>query len=190
VDFRLLAATNVNPEALVKSGQLRRDLFYRLNVVAIQIPPLRERREDIPAIARHRLAVIRDEQGIRPLEISPEVLAILQRYDWPGNVRELHNVLERAACAAEGLRIEIGHLPLFLQEAIGGREREQPRSSLRLAMREAEREAVLKALSIAKGNKARAAKLLGIHRTGLYQKLVRLNIVSGVPERQVIGMSK
>jgi PAS domain S-box-containing protein len=186
VDFRLIAATNANPEEMVNAGQLRRDLFYRLNVVAIQVPPLRERREDIPAIARHRLAMIREEQGIRPLEFSPEVLALFHRYDWPGNVRELTNVLERAACAAEGPRIEIEHLPLFLRDVQSGRERERQRSNLRQAVRDAEREAVLNALNMAKGNKAKAAKLLGIHRTGLYQRLVRLNIAAGVQPGQAI----
>ena len=189
VDFRLIAATNANPEDLVRAGRLRRDLFYRLNVVAIHVPPLRDRREDIPAIARHRLAMAREEQGVRPLEISPEVLTLFQRYDWPGNVRELYNVLERAACAAEGSRIDIEHLPLLLRDVGGRRDGERERSNLRQAVRDAEREAVLKALKMAKGNKARAAKLLGIHRTGLYQKLVRLNITAhGKPTDHVLVM--
>lgn len=176
VDFRLIAATNADPEALVKSGRLRQDLFYRLNVVPIRIPPLRERREDIPAISRHLLARIREEQGVRPLSISPEVLALFQRYDWPGNIRELTNVLERASYAADEAQIEMEHLPLFLLNIRGGRAPERQRSNLRQAVREAEREAVLQALRMAKGNKAKAAKLLGIHRTGLYQKLERLKL--------------
>ncbi len=176
VDFRLVATTNVDPEALVKAGRLRRDLFYRLNVVPIRIPPLRERREDIPAISRHLLARLREEQGARPLAISPEVLELFQRYDWPGNIRELVNVLERASYAADGRQIEMEHLPLFLQDVRGARAGERRGSNLRLAVQEAERDAVLQALTMAKGNKAKAAKLLGIHRTGLYQKLARLNL--------------
>ena len=97
---------------------------------------------------------------MRPLEISPDVLALFQHYDWPGNVRELYNVLERAACAAEGPRIEIEHLPLLLRDVGGRRDGERERSNLRQAVRDAEREAVLKALKMAKGNKAKAAKLL------------------------------
>lgn len=176
VDFRLVATTNVDPEALVKAGRLRRDLFYRLNVVPIRIPPLRERREDIPAVSRHLLARLREEQGVRPLGISPEVLDLFQRYDWPGNIRELVNVLERASYAADGPQIEMEHLPLFLQDVRGERAGERRGSNLRLAVQEAERDAVLQALKMARGNKARAAKLLGIHRTGLYQKLARLNL--------------
>ncbi len=177
VDFRLITATNADPEALVKAGRLRRDLFYRLNVVPIHIPPLRERREDIPPISRHLLGRLRDEQGVRPLGISTDVLALFQRYDWPGNIRELTNVLERASYTADGPHIEIEHLPLFLQDGRGGRAMERQRSNLRQAVWDAERDAVLQALKMAKGNKAKAAKLLGIHRTGLYQKLTRLNLV-------------
>lgn len=176
VDFRLVATTNVDPEALVKAGRLRRDLFYRLNVVPIRIPPLRERREDIPAVSRHLLARLREEQGVRPLGISPEVLDLFQRYDWPGNIRELVNVLERASYAADGPQIEMEHLPLFLQDVRGERAGERRGSNLRLAVQEAERDAVLQALKMARGNKAKAAKLLGIHRTGLYQKLAPLNL--------------
>lgn len=176
VDFRLIAATNGDPEALVKAGRLRRDLFYRLNVVPIRIPPLRERREDIPAICRQLMVRLREEQGVRPMSISGEVLDLFQRYDWPGNIRELTNVLERASYAAEGNVIQIEHLPLFLREARGARAVDRRRSNLREALKEAERDAVLQALNMAKGNKAKAAKLLGIHRTGLYQKLSRIKI--------------
>jgi len=184
VDFRLIAATNADPEALVKTGRLRRDLFYRLNVVPIRIPSLRERREDIAAISRHLITRLREEQGVCALDISAEVLDLFQRYDWPGNIRELTNVLERASYAAEDLRIEIEHLPLFLREVRGARAGEKRRSNLREALKEVEREAVLKALSMTNGNKARAAKLLGIHRTGLYQKLARLKMAG-----QITGMN-
>jgi len=186
VDFRLIAATNADPEALVKAGRLRRDLFYRLNVVPIRIPPLRERREDLPGLSRHLLTRLQEEQGVRPLALSPEVLGLFQRYDWPGNIRELTNVLERASYTADGPQIEIEHLPLLLQDVRSGRPSERRGSNLRLAVQEAEREAVLQALRMAKGNKAKAAKLLGIHRTGLYQKLARLNLgakTSGGAER-------
>ncbi|MGH7409942.1 MAG: sigma-54 interaction domain-containing protein, partial [Candidatus Methylomirabilis sp.] len=184
VDFRLIAATNADPEELVKTGRLRRDLFYRLNVVPIRIPSLRERREDIPAISRHLMTRLREQQGVRALDISTEVMDLFQRYDWPGNIRELTNVLERASYAAEGLRIEIEHLPLFLREVRGARAGEKRRSNLREALKEVERDAVLRALSMTNGNKAKAAKLLGIHRTGLYQKLARLKVGG-----QVTGMN-
>jgi transcriptional regulator with PAS, ATPase and Fis domain len=183
VDFRLIAATNSDPEVLVKEGRLRRDLFYRLNVVPVHIPPLRERREDIPAICRHMLTRLREEHGVRPLSLSGEVLDLFQRYDWPGNIRELMNVLERASYAAEGQQIEIEHLPLFLHEIGRARAGDRRRSNLREAVKEAEREALLQALKMAKGNKAKAAKLLGIHRTGLYQRLLRLNL-GGQPAKK------
>ena len=176
VDFRLIASTNRDPEVLVKGGRLRRDLFYRLNVVPIRIPPLRERRDDLPAICQQLMVRLREEQGGRPMTISREVLDLFQGYDWPGNIRELTNVLERASYAAEGNVIEIEHLPLFLREARGARGIDRRRSNLREALKEAERDAVLQALNMAKGNKAKAAKLLGIHRTGLYQKLARIKM--------------
>ncbi len=176
VDFRLIAATNADPETLVKEGRLRRDLFYRLNVVPIRVPPLRELREDIPAIARHLMMRLREEQGIRPQAISGEVLELFQRYDWPGNIRELTNVLERASYAAEGLEIQIQHLPLFLRQVRGARAGARRPSNLREVLMEAERDAVFQAVKMANGNKAKAAKLLGIHRTGLYQKLARLKL--------------
>lgn len=180
VDFRLVAATNTDPETLVEAGRLRRDLFYRLNVVPIRIPPLRERREDIPALSRHLLARLREDQGIRSLGISPDVLDLFQQYDWPGNIRELTNVLERASYAADGTQMEMEHLPLFLQRVRAGRGTERRYSNLRLAIQEAERDAVVQALKLARGNKAKAAKLLGIHRTGLYQKLERLKLATKV----------
>ena len=176
VDFRLIAATNADPETLVKEGRLRRDLFYRLNVVPIRVPPLRELREDIPAIARHLMMRLREEQGIRPQAISGEVLELFQRYDWPGNIRELTNVLERASYAAEGPEIQIQHLPLFLRQVPAGRAGARRSSNLREVLMEAERDAVVQAVKMANGNKAKAAKLLGIHRTGLYQKLARLKL--------------
>jgi len=188
VDFRLIAATNIDPEALVQAGRLRRDLYYRLNVVPIHIPPMRERREDVPPISRHLLARMGEDQGVRALDISPDVLALFQRYDWPGNIRELANVLERASYAADGPRIEIEHLPLFLQDMRGARLGERQRSNLRQAIRETERETVLQALKMAKGNKAKAAKLLGIHRTALYQKLGRLKFPGQSPLESDPGM--
>jgi PAS domain S-box-containing protein len=176
VDFRLIAATNTEPDALVRAGRLRRDLFYRLNVVPIHIPALRERREDIPAISRHVMARLREEQGVRPLSFSGDVLDLFQRYDWPGNIRELTNVIERASYVAEGAEIEIKHLPLFLHDGGRVRARDRRRSNLREVLMEAEREALVQTLRLVNGNKAKAAKLLGIHRTGLYQRLMRLNL--------------
>jgi len=188
VDFRLIAATNADPEVLVRVGRLRRDLFYRLNVVPIHIPPLRERREDLPAIAGHAMGRLREEQGIRPLSFSDDVLELFQRYDWPGNIRELTNVIERAAYAVEGVQIEISHLPLFLHESRGARSRDRRRSNLREVLMEAEREALMQTLRLVKGNKAKAAKLLGIHRTGLYQRLTRLNLVGQSAGKRDLAM--
>jgi transcriptional regulator with PAS, ATPase and Fis domain len=185
VDFRLIAATNGDPEALVKAGRLRQDPFYRLNVVPIRIPALRERREDIPAICRQLMVRLREEQGVRSMSISGEVLELFQRYDWPGNIRELTNVLERASYVADGNVIQIEHLPLFLREARGARAVDRRRSNLREALKETERDAVLQALNMAKGNKAKAAKLLGIHRTGLYQKLARIKVGGQVGAKHV-----
>jgi transcriptional regulator with PAS, ATPase and Fis domain len=126
---------------------------------------------------------LRGEQGVKPVGVSTEVLELFQGYDWPGNIRELANVLERASYAGESHQIEIEHLPLFLREARAGRTRDRRRSNLRDALKEVERDAVLQALLMAKGNKAKAAKLLGIHRTGLYQKLARIKVGGQVGAR-------
>jgi PAS domain S-box-containing protein len=174
-DFRLIAATQENLEKCVEEGRFRKDLYYRMNVIPIQIPSLRERKEDIPVIAEHLIQNINQDMGTHVKKISPEVLDIFQNYNWPGNVRELANILERIIYITEGDTIQFRHLPFFLQSMKEGSTRLQP-SLLRNLREDMEKEALIHAIRVSNDNKNRAARLLGIHRTALYKKMKKLNI--------------
>jgi two-component system response regulator HydG len=175
---RVVAATNADPEALVDSQRLRADLFYRLCVHRVDVPPLRERCGDIPLLVEHFL---RDLQycGARR-EFCPEAIQALQRYAWPGNVRELRNAVEHASATAKGCRIEVRHLPARVTR------REEPSSGVgsadeiaegeELSLRLVERRHIERVLQLSGGNKARAARLLGLSRHQLYLKLERFGL--------------
>ena len=172
VDVRLVAATHRDLRQQVTEGRFREDLLYRLGVIQTQLPPLRERRDDIPLLALHFLKVIGDRVGRRVEQVAPAALELLARYRWPGNVRELRNVVERALVLGDGPILEVDDLPpeLLLTAppppvgSLGGTPTVRPLAEL-------EREAIAAALSATGGNKARAAALLGIDRTTLYRKL-------------------
>ncbi len=173
-DFRLLAATNHNLENMLEENRFRKDLFYRLNVITIHIPPLRERKEDILPIARHMLSRICLDCGLKHLEIDPDAEEGLKNHAWPGNVRELSNVLERVAYSLEGSVIHICDLPPYLfnrQEPPG-----TTRPLLKNVQGKAEQEAILFALKSSGYKKSAAARLLGIHRSLLYKKMKKYNI--------------
>jgi len=174
-DFRLIAATQEDLEKCVEEGKFRKDLYYRLNVIPIQIPPLRERKEDIPVIADHLILTLNKDLGTNVTRISPEVLNIFENYDWPGNVRELSNILERILYSIDDESIQIRHLPIFLKSIGTASTKLQP-TLLKRLRDDMEKEALLHAIRISKDNKNRAARLLGIHRTALYKKMKRLNI--------------
>ena len=174
-DFRLIAASHENLEKCVEEGKFRKDLYYRLNVIPIQIPPLRERKEDIPTIAEHLIQTLNKDLGTNVTKISPEILNILENYHWPGNIRELSNILERILYSIDGDTIQIQHLPIFLQSMSAGSMKLQP-TLLRRLREDIEKEALIQAIRISKDNKNKAAKLLGIHRTALYKKMKKLNI--------------
>jgi DNA-binding NtrC family response regulator len=169
-DVRVVAATNKDLEAEQRAGRFREDLFYRLNVVALQLPLLRERREDIPELVSHFLATRR--VGPQPHRVQPEALEALRRYDWPGNVRELANVIERAQILAEGDTITLDDLPENIAEASGGAAAAAAPAGDPHHLREVERLHVRAVLRAEKGNKVHAAKALGISRRALY-RLVR-----------------
>lgn len=173
-DFRLLAATNHNLEDMLEENRFRKDLFYRLNVITLRIPPLRERKEDILPIARHLLDRIRHDCGLQHLEIDPDAEAALTNYSWPGNVREISNVLERVISYLEGPVIHACDLPPYLFRNRERRGTSPP--SLRRVQGKAELEAIRFALKSAGHNKAAAAKLLGIHRSLLYKKMKKHNL--------------
>ena len=173
VDFRLIAATNRDLAAEMARGAFRRDLFYRLNVVSVTTPSLRERREDIPMLAhyfaaQHARAAARHVTGI-----SREAIVVLAEYDWPGNVRELENAIERAVVLGSTTVILPGDLPESL-EATGP----VVLSEFHAAVNEAKREIVLKALSAASGNHAQAARRLGLHPNNLHRLIRNLNLKS------------
>ncbi|MGH9945029.1 MAG: sigma-54 interaction domain-containing protein [Pyrinomonadaceae bacterium] len=169
VDARLLALTNVDLEDAVGRRAFRPDLFYRLNVVRIHVPPLRERREDVAPLAARFAEVYAAKHGRRAHKIAPEALAMLAAYDFPGNVRELAHVIERAVIVAEGAHIGVGELPDPL--VLAARLRRQ--QSRRPTLAEVEAEYVAETLALTKGNKAKAARLLGISRKNLYERLAR-----------------
>ncbi|CAM3771129.1 sigma-54 interaction domain-containing protein [Mesobacillus zeae] len=181
VDVRVIAATHRNLEEMVKKGQFRQDLYYRLNVIKIDIPPLRKRREDIELLAVNLLKKLEKRFHRRGIEISKELIRRLENHDWPGNIRELENVLERAINVLDGRVLKVAHLPLYLREpyeqaytVVGGKLREphgKPQiAPLRTALAETEKSLLLEALAVANGDKLEAAKLLQISKTSFYDK--------------------
>jgi transcriptional regulator with PAS, ATPase and Fis domain len=177
-DFRLIAATNQDLENMLFKKEFRKDLFYRMNVITLHIPPLRQRREDIPVLARHFLSRIAEESTGRELILLPEAEQILLNYDWPGNVRELQNILEQACANADEDVIEKSHLPFFLTGLAAARVDMAHPSKLKDLLKQTEKEAILSALAATDGNKVEAARLLGIHRTLLYKKIKRCGLAN------------
>ncbi|MDW7709319.1 MAG: sigma 54-interacting transcriptional regulator [Deferrisomatales bacterium] len=172
VDFRLIAASNVDLKELTEQGKFRLDLYFRLNKMLLRVPPLREHPEDIPLYVRAFLAARFDYAGAKAFDA--EALAALQAYRWPGNVRELLNLVERAAWNAKGSAIRLEDLPAHLLADTGGDEGSS--TLLSEAVAAAERRTIQRVLAVAGNNKSRAGKLLGIHRTTLYEKMARYGI--------------
>lgn len=187
VDVRVVAATNKVPEEAVRGGHLREDLYYRLNVFQVHLPPLRERREDIAPIAEALISDLNRKHECKVADLSPAVIEAFTRHNWPGNVRELRNVLERAVILAGEGSIEIKHLPAFLQgttrtlvPADGGAEGVPPvaqddpsviRFTIGTTVEEAEKGLILRTLEHTRNNKTRAAEILGISLKTLHNKL-------------------
>jgi two-component system response regulator HydG len=180
IDVRLLAATNRHLEDLVREGRFREDLYYRLNVVALRIPPLRERREDIPLLAAHFLTRSAKRHGRAVPTLSPETMALLLDHQWPGNVRELENAIERAVLLAETDTILPGDLPPRLQGVPSGGDGAEAAAKPR-RLDEVEREQILRTLDAYAWNQARAAEALGIGRNTLWRKLKDYGVAP--PER-------
>ena len=174
-DFRIIAATNRNLDEMINAGDFRKDLFYRLNVIPLKIPPLRERKSDILPAARYLLGRMAHDANLPQIKIDREAERALKNYSWQGNVRELSNVLERALSAIEGDTITQQDLPFYLQRSSkktsGGSQ-----SSLKEVQARTEKEAIRYALKECGNNKARAAGILGIHRTQLYKKMKKYNL--------------
>ena len=177
VDVRVLAATNVNLKDAVRERRFRDDLFYRLNVVPIHVPPLRERRDDIPRLVRHFVRKIARESHRDVRDVSPGALDALTRYGWPGNVRELENVIHRAVVLARGPVIQLQDVPLDVAMPETARVPEDHGvGSLKEACDQFERQYVLRALERVHWNVSRAARLLGVHRNTILAKLASWGI--------------
>jgi DNA-binding NtrC family response regulator len=176
VDIRVIAATHRNLDELVKKGQFREDLFYRLNVVPLQVPPLRDRPEDIEPLARYFVDLFGRQMG-KALRLASDAIAALRAYDWPGNVRELRNVIERAVVLGdEGAELGRDDFLFDFWGADARRSDPPPAGSVFEEVAQAEAERIRDALRRAGGNKVRAARLLGIPRTTLNDRIRRLDI--------------
>ena len=184
VDVRVVAATNRDLRAMVEQGTFREDLFYRLNVVNIRIPPLRERREDIPEILDYYLKKSASDNGKDVADISPEALGVLMAYDWPGNVRELRNCVERMVVFARGTTLTMTDVPADIRSAVGEQFEAktmppkaaeaaptEPLVNVGFNVKENEKSLILKALEECGGNRSQAALKLNISRRTLYRKL-------------------
>jgi transcriptional regulator with PAS, ATPase and Fis domain len=170
IDVRILAATNRDLEHSVAQGTFRRDLYFRLNVLALRVPPLRERRQDIPLLVAHFLEHLGRDCGVEK-SISDDALKTLLNYDWPGNVRELENCVERACALSSANEIQLRDLPSQVYSApIELTGAKQPSAGI-LPIAELEKQTILTALAQVNGDKLLAARLLGIGKTTLYRKL-------------------
>ncbi|HEX8453584.1 MAG TPA: sigma 54-interacting transcriptional regulator [Longimicrobium sp.] len=175
VDVRVLAATNRDLAAEVAAGRFREDLFYRLAVVVLHLPPLRERGGDVELLARHFVAHFARRHGLQVDEVAPEAMALLRAYRWPGNVRQLGNVIEGALLVADGSVLLPEHLPPDVRAAAAdGPEPVPAQGDHLLPLREMERIHINRALARTRGNLVQAAELLGIHRNTLRDKLRRM----------------
>jgi two-component system nitrogen regulation response regulator NtrX len=175
VDVRVVAATNKNLDEEIERGNFREDLFYRLNVIPFHVPPLRDRREDIPLLADFFLREFTTAYGRKPKELTPEAYELLQDYHWPGNVRELRNLIERIVILNPQVRVDARHIPLNVTRRPADRPMDRF-GSLQEVREAVEREYILKKLEEANGNVTRTAELLGLERSNLYRKMKTLGI--------------
>ncbi len=171
VDVRIIAATNKVLAEEIAAGRFREDLYYRLNVVPIQLPPLRERREDIPSLAIHFLKCYAEKNHRNVVRLLPEVLDVLMRYEWPGNIRELENTMERGVILAQGESLMLDDLPLSLRRDTSATPLAASAGGVGQTLKEQEREWIAQTLAQVDGNRTRAAKLLGITRKTLQNKI-------------------
>jgi two-component system NtrC family response regulator len=173
-----VAATNISLEEAMRKKEFRRDLYYRLAVVTVDLPPLRERKSDITALAHHFMQKYSAIYNKKLTGIAPAALQIIMKNPWPGNIRELENVMERSVLLSSGTVIDETSLPLSVRHASAGVKTclESLKSATRAAGRKTEEKSILAALSESNGNKTKAAKILGISRSSLYNKIKELGI--------------
>ena len=173
VDVRIIAATNRDLKQALDEGVLREDLYYRLNVILLHVPPLRERMDDVPILAMHFLRKYAAREGAAMAGIVDEAMNMLLGYSWPGNVRELENAVERAVVLGQGEKLRAADLP---PQVARRTDDEHPLVPAHLTLEEMEKLAIVQALRLTGGNKSEAAERLGIHRTSLYDKMRRYGI--------------
>jgi two-component system nitrogen regulation response regulator NtrX len=193
IDARVVAATNKDLQAEIRGGRFREDLYFRLNVIPISVPPLRERRQDIPLLADHFMSQFAAEYGRRPKAFQPDAIAVLERYSWPGNVRELRNIIERLMIMVPGEVIVAADLSALDGVALGRVEPMPDYSGERLTLHDArdrfERELILRTLAEQQGNMSRTAEVLGVERSNLYRKMKAFGIAASRSEAaQVTGL--
>ncbi len=178
VDIRIITATNRNLAEDVKKGEFREDLFYRLNVVPIELPGLRERKEDIPLLIEHFLKIYNDKNGRNVLGFHPRAIDAMMRYSWPGNIRELENVVERAVILTRDEYVTFSELPEPIREATGDPQSEKVFDGIRpgMTIREMERELIIRTLEENDGNRTHSSRILGITRRTLQHKLKEYEI--------------
>lgn len=176
VDFRLVCATNKNLAEEVRKGTFRQDLFFRINVVTIRLPPLRERKEDVPLLVDHFLKRAAADAGYGHIKLDRGVLRALMSYSWPGNVRELENEIKRLVALSDGKKIEASLLSPGLRQVAEEESLSEIGSSLKDVVENIEKRKILEALERTKGNKSRAAEILGLSRLGLRKKMERYDI--------------
>ena len=173
LDARLIALTNVDLDGAVRLRRFREDLFYRLNVIHIEVPPLRERKEDLSRLIQHFVKQYAAKHGRKAERISPAALKLLQAYEYPGNARELANIIERAVIVANGKLIEESDLPSGVSAAVNARrQKEKP-----LSLAQLEAAYISQMLAATKGNKTECARILGISRKNLYEKIARYELL-------------
>ena len=189
VDVRVIAATNLNPADAVKSGKLREDLYYRLNVFSIELPPLRVRKDDLSLLIQSFIAEFNERNHKSVSALDPAAMRILEQYNWPGNVRELRNVIERAVILASGEFIEPKHLPPLVAEAGDISRATLSAHAPGTTVEEAERRLILMTLEHTRDNKTRAAEILGISLKTLHNKLNKLRgrVPGKKPDEEVIS---
>ena len=180
VDVRVIAATNQNLQELIHQGKFRKDLYYRLNIISIEIPPLRDRKEDIPILIEDFIKKHSKHTSKKIEGMSSEALSILMNYNWPGNIRELENVIERAIILTKERIITPKDLPEFLRNMKPAAEQEDKGEGLKLkqALKSPERDLIVKALEAVDWNRNEAAAQLGINRTTLYKKMRQYGLLS------------
>lgn len=177
VDVRVIAATNRNLEEMIRANLFREDLYYRLNVVLLQTPPLKERRDDLPALTGHLINKLGARLGSGVKGVTSEVLEIFNSYHWPGNVRELENILEQAINLTDAEYLTPDDFPVLMKRISGNKQAVYSCKSLAEAMEDAEKRIILETLAQTGNNRKEAARILKIHRSALYRKLVKYNIM-------------